>query len=371
MSVITVTIERNGEKKKDAIYTKNINNNYINIFSDVDKRIYCHNDINGFSIAAGIGLKKSDSGLSVMSSRDWVNTLKQFKKPQYGHYVICYVYKCKCKIFTDEAGVRQLYYHKNKNKVVISTLLSEITEKINGLEPDWESIGSLLYNQFIVGNTTELHNVKRLLPREEMTIDIHDLSYDLSKRNIKRISENSKKIFISEVSRICNIENKIPFLALSGGVDSRIILSFLLKNKKEFECYTVGNRKNYDRKMAVYLCRKFGIKNTIIDTNIKTKLSDIKELLTYNGVSTILERATPYCIINKMFTHNDIIINGNFGEFYKRNYKFRTNLLLYGNLENYMRYAYKLPSIFNKEISQQLKDGAKNELKEVLKSVNL
>jgi len=60
------------------------------------------------------------------------------------------------------------------------------------------------------------------------------------------------------------IQNKKILLDLSGGHDTRVNLSILLKNNIEFEVFTYDLSRG-DRKISSKICKKFGLKQHVTD----------------------------------------------------------------------------------------------------------
>ena len=85
------------------------------------------------------------------------------------------------------------------------------------------------------------------------------------------------------------IENGQIGLTLTGGFDSRVILSVLLAMGKRPICFTYGNPENRDVKISSDLCRTFNLKHVnVAETppNAKSYLNDtIETLRVDNGQS--------------------------------------------------------------------------------------
>ena len=53
-------------------------------------------------------------------------------------------------------------------------------------------------------------------------------------------------------------------LALSGGIDSRLVLSILLKNEQKFKCHTLVNEENKNLKISEKICKIFELEHELL-----------------------------------------------------------------------------------------------------------
>lgn len=171
-------------------------------------------------------------------------------------------------IFSDATGMRSVFY--NKDMDLISSHASMIA---------LEGKGDVPFRYGYPGNNTPFKNISLLVPNTFL-----DLSESKTKRfwpreNIEIISadivcDDIVNYVVNVLKKVAQ-DNKIK-LALTAGLDSRVMLSLLLKSGVSFETYTYGGGKDTKLDIAVAkdLAAKCGIKHTVVRTHdLSDKLS--------------------------------------------------------------------------------------------------
>lgn len=168
-------------------------------------------------------------------------------------------------ICNDLIGLYPLYYLQIDNDLFISNSII-LLGTVSGVEFDEAGIiqrclGPDFNN---IGSRTILKNCKRLLPGEYIKFNkrgnILEKHFDNTLfQDIKRPFKNPDlpnefwQLFTKEVSYCLN-NSKITNIALSGGIDSRVVLGAIPKDKK-ITCFTYGNENNYETKIASRLAK--------------------------------------------------------------------------------------------------------------------
>jgi len=176
-------------------------------------------------------------------------------------------------ICNDLIGLYPVYYLKNKEGFYVSNSII-LMALITGCEFDevgilQRSIGQSFSN---IGTRTILKNCKRLLPGEYLKFDMFGKKVETKYDNslFQNISSPGQKhqlhkkyweAFKKEVAT-CLIDQEEVKVALSGGIDSRVVLGAIPSNKK-INCLTFGAKENYETKIASRLAKikKAGFKN--------------------------------------------------------------------------------------------------------------
>jgi len=168
-------------------------------------------------------------------------------------------------VCNDLIGVYPVYYLKNNtgfyisNSIILLGVVSKCEFDEAGiiqrcLGPEFSNIGS----------RTILKDCKRLLPGEYLKFDpngnVLSKKYDNSLyQNISKPDQNHDlhhdfwKAFKNEVAYCLN-DSKAVNIALSGGIDSRVVLGALSKDK-DINCLTFGGEENYETKIAARLAK--------------------------------------------------------------------------------------------------------------------
>ena len=159
-------------------------------------------------------------------------------------------------ICNDAIGVYPLYYLTGEKGLYISNSLAWLGA-ISETAVDEVGLFQRAYcPEFAnIGSRTILKDVKRLLPGEWIRFgklgSIMEKKYDneLYRELSKNISpSNYWQAFKKELS-YCLVEEKNLHIALSGGMDSRLLIGGVPKNKKVF-CHTYGDKDFYETRIA-------------------------------------------------------------------------------------------------------------------------
>ncbi|MFC6858611.1 asparagine synthetase B family protein [Zunongwangia atlantica] len=170
-------------------------------------------------------------------------------------------------ICNDPVGPYPLYYSKNKNlDIIVSNSILCLGWLFN-FEKDEVGIYQRLVGPELsnLGSRTILKRVKRLLPGEKLTFSKankthqfdNSLYANLGDPN-SNLSLESKRLhkLITDELKILNQNSSEIYLALSGGLDSRILLSTV--SSQNLNCLTYGSNKYYETKLAKKLAKVKG-----------------------------------------------------------------------------------------------------------------
>ncbi len=165
----------------------------------------------------------------------------------------------------DLIGLYPVYYLRNKegfyvsNSIILMALISLCEfDEVGILQ---RSIGQDFSN---IGARTILKGCKRLLPGEYLKMDkfgeILETKYDNSLfQNISSPDQKHQlhkkywEAFKKEVA-FCLIDQEEIKVALSGGIDSRVVLG-AIPSEKKINCLTFGAKENYETKIASRLAK--------------------------------------------------------------------------------------------------------------------
>jgi hypothetical protein len=101
------------------------------------------------------------------------------------------------------------------------------------------------------------HDVK---PVQDRFIDSDDIFNKINQPPTKTIHDIHDVLINLVENATKGVEDNEIALTLTGGFDSRIILATLLKLKRNPICFTYGDVRNNDVKIAQEICQKFGLK---------------------------------------------------------------------------------------------------------------
>jgi len=211
-----------------------------------------------------------------------------------GVYTIIYISNDIVNIYTDRYGLYNAFYYEDGNSVIISDSISEITN--SGVPVEYDKLGVYEYLSYgyKIGLRTTLKNINQFDSGSIYTLDqkIKNRKYWSfnSTATLRSISkEKIRQLFNQHILQVYDFKGRIS-LPLSGGLDSRMILSSLMLDNryKNIHAYTYGIKKTNDINIARIFAQKYKIDHTIHELN-ESYIQDIpimtdKEILSFNGL---------------------------------------------------------------------------------------
>lgn len=150
--------------------------------------------------------------------------------------------------FTDNSGIYRIYFFKNNISESFLDLVGQIST--SEVQLNLNSIVEFLHFGHIYFNKTFVKELQILDKNDFLIIDITD-ELLIDKKNIPQIEDkpdiNFKKSF-SDIIRL--LKDKNISIDLTGGIDSRLIVSFFNKVIPNFELAISGLPENSDIKIA-------------------------------------------------------------------------------------------------------------------------
>ena len=338
------------------------------------------NSLDSCWAVAGVGLKSSDNVYKILDNMEWDANLhpKQINLSLVnGHFVAIKYSDNELKFFTDELGLREIFMVKLPDGFGFTTRIEWLKYFIKP-EIDLKEFGSrwLLQNQ--ISRNSFIKNVKRLVCANA-TIKNNSLSI---KQNLWQPDFNSvvdQSSFSLSLNKLLSINDKKISLSLSGGLDSRLLLSYMaVKNYDQWDSHTFGDSNHPDSKVASDLLISLNRKNEIIDDELPSidklielvKIYSVQSIVT-NPVSSILNLR----FYDRLADQSRVIIDGGFGEIWRR--AFANRLLLVGknsllkkdskSVSGFLRY--KRADIFTEEALIEMEKGVIEQLDNLFEEI--
>jgi len=240
-----------------------------------------------------------------------------------GEYTIIYEDNEEVIIITSMIGAMQyFYFYDGKRFAHSQTIIKLIKDLALQWTWDWESLGDLCELENLTGNRT-LHRDIKKVPAGTILHYRHTL-----KLRTTKILDQFK---ISDANPIDAIETlnqqtlkwsgKDPVISLSGGFDSRVILSSMLKQGIYPTVVTVGSHQNSDMQVAEMISRKY-----LLD-HIKVRLSVDDFISNGEYIANLTNGSKPSCHWHTFLypkktdiTKNQSFFVGTLGEFARSYY---------------------------------------------------
>ncbi len=380
-------------KLKNVIKEKplfSFDNNVVSIFAGGNSQAcFSENNVtqqNGW-VSVGTGIIEDDSNFSICNKEKW-STLLSHKEVDvqniFGHYVIIKWDEKNLSIYTDQLGLRDIYISKNGNKLYFSTRIDWLTKLVKS-EINFETFGSrwLLFNQ--ISTESVLSNLKRLSSGESVEIDLTNLAINYKSNDfIPSLDDSNSELSIDQFSERLDRLIQIPLstnrkisLSLSGGMDSRVLLSLLLKNVKFdlWDAHTFGEEDHPDFAISKKIAEQFKFIHNGFNRERQPQDIYIDELNDFCVETIVNNSASSIVQLNNYMMLRDwkniTIIDGGYGEMWRR--EFYNGLLIKAKASVFERnYEKILPhlrlfkaDIFTEEINDVMWNSCENQLEEI------
>lgn len=331
-------------------------------------------------IASGIAFKTGKQSKSFCKNEEWENFLEHPGKINYdGHFILVSLNNEYVNIYSDLTGLRDVYILKDNDKIFFSTRI-DLLLKIKPLEIDYSVFGSrwLLVNQLT--DKSIFNNVLRIVKGKQANIDLQTGNIEV-KSNEWFPEVSNELISIKEFNNLLNksiafsdADNRKISLALSGGLDSRVLLSSLLANNEiNWNAHTFGGGASPDSMIAKSISNKIPFDHKFISDDsysVDLLLSKMKEYVSQTNLNESVS-LVPFLMNASNHYNKDIIIDGGFGEVWRR--EFLNKLLWYGKSDllkrNYANIVSHLKidraSIFNDDINNEMLNGCIQQVEEM------
>ncbi len=349
-------------------------------------------------VSIGLGILYDAGFYRLMRDKDWIDFFTSEKSKTEdlnGHFCSLIVGNDEIKILTDQLGTRDIYFVLKENFFVFSTKLDLLTKYSGKFEIDFKEIGSLWLLESQINTGSIIKNIYRLTSSAIISARVNN-KFEISFREKPWIPQRFNNVSVTQLYEKLNELISLPFnensrilLALSGGMDSRMLLSMLMESREKkdilrnnddpfFEAFTFGLPKDLDVEIPLILSRKFGFKHNIyfddfvFDEITITQLTEfvLNTKLTFPASEYLLKRNYKFLKYIESF-----IIDGCWGEITRSSLFKKIIFFAPKDIQNrnphvffkYMQFPHA--DIFIDEINKLMMEGALEHLENSLNSM--
>jgi hypothetical protein len=319
------------------------------------------------------------SGIILQEQKDCFPLTSPDIRPE-GHYACLLIKNDTVYLFNDLHGLRDIYYIKDNNSILFSTRIDFITPFLENAEVNLEELSSvwLLPHQLVPG--TKIKNISKLGPGGCLTIKDNNISHSRESWLPDFNKHTSPDEFITNLKQATLFPlakgGKLN-LGLSGGIDSRVLLSLLLpQNKDNWGTHTFGDEHLPDVELSQRMTSELGITHYFLQKEEATP-SDIIN----NPFYPLLELTAPvgniinYSFFKQLSLKGYTIIDGGNGEMFRRALfnKFLLtgkNALLNKDINSiYESLKREKADFFNEDVNKKLKEYCLKQLEETVEKL--
>lgn len=296
-------------------------------------------------------------------------------------------------IFTDANCLRSLFVYRQNDYVLFSSRLEGISDLIGGLTLDFKEFGSHWLGHNQLSETFFIKGVTRLSGRQwlELRVDIHSAVQP----RFHDVGVDSEKSF--DVERRGNVKEVDPFaeltgllesyegpirLALSGGVDSRLLLSLAHGSRaRDFGVIVYETTEGRDTEIAQRLADNLMIPSETIPAQplrslISSGLLDrfARESFCISPLSAAVHMTNYQRIFDS--DPNTILMDGAFGEvgrtqFYRKvEWLRRIRTIRQPRIDDYVKaLSFHRADVFTEDVQRAMQEGFRTNVEDFVRGL--
>ena len=329
-------------------------------------------------LMVGIGIGGSEGNRKVMSKDDWDVIVREstFRKPE-GHYLILKWDNEKINFYSDPIGLRTLYFYKHKEGIYFSSSLEWITTVMGKVEIDFMEFGSrwMAFNQF--SNNSFICNIEKLPPASSAVITHGTIKIE-SENWFPEIKPSEPENLFNNIRGLLSIdipENIKMTFGLSGGLDSRFLLSFLLQNKNQkYNIHSFGYNDDADLQVAKKISDQLALKCYFLNPRDIGSGQFFNRAGEYVSDTQLTEPVSSYvklAVLNNKYFEDKFLVYGALAEFARRQFLNRLLIKGKGALQNknhkevLKHLLVTKPKIFKEEFEEMMMENAAEQLRTI------
>lgn len=279
-------------------------------------------------VVLGLGIANSSNKFHFIEQNEWYNILKDEDvdlNSLNGHFVTLLIKNKTIIVRNDQLGLRNLYYLETDDFIGISTRLDWLTKIVNNSEINLKSYSSFWNLKYCLSYDSFVKGIKKLRPGGKLIINESNKIETTYKHWHPDLAANitgyNTVSMLKDLTLFPIDNNQNINLALSGGIDSRTLLSFLLsKDRTKWNTLTWGKKELPDAVIAKTLSNYYNFRHKIMYKTFPKEEECISNL--YEFVSETYS-ALPAYVMNELGYYNSIdqepvFIDGGSGGLFRR-----------------------------------------------------
>ncbi|MBE2189703.1 MAG: hypothetical protein IAE98_09560 [Candidatus Kapabacteria bacterium] len=188
-----------------------------------------------------------------------------------GHFVFCSKRNNTLTIVNDILGFREFYEYVGDGYSIISTEVRLIAEIAGGLKlnQNWLATGFLLKVQ--LDKESHAQGITRYCGAEMLQLKLTDKGLIRERSKLQAPTEfpKTEEEIKNEIIQLSfpEIDDFKSVISMSGGLDSRFLLSLMKPAKSDLKAVSIGFADHPDNLTAIKVCNAAGMEHSILDTD--------------------------------------------------------------------------------------------------------
>jgi hypothetical protein len=201
-----------------------------------------------------------------------------------GEYTLVFQQGDDCTIITSEVGAMHYFYTESApapQRFHHGRRLADLLARAQlAWQWNWQALGDLCQLENLTGNATLHPEVRRVPPGSVLTYRSGRLRLDsrFAVDGFRRQSPDPDGAVAALNAEVARLAGNDPYLSLSGGFDSRLILSACLHNGIQPHLVTMGSDGSSDVEVAQAIARRFGLRHDRVQIGLEELLEQGQEI---------------------------------------------------------------------------------------------
>jgi hypothetical protein len=230
-------------------------------------------------------------------------------------------------VYNDIFGIYPIYYLEHERGFTLSNDFNLILRN----EEKWSFDTLGMYDYFLFNYTlnqrTLIKGISQLWGGGQISYEIAEKKFNVRKVHLVADfihNTSSKEFKVSQLTAALDqhlqhdLDNSLPIqLPLSGGFDSKVILSILLGNQAKFETYTYGSKGSVDHVAAEATAMQFNLPNKLLRIDcegIDFFDEQIREFILCTPALPLILDLLAYEVVKREIPASNIILGAMGGE---------------------------------------------------------
>jgi hypothetical protein len=301
--------------------------NYLNVniyFNNDSEKEYIICNTQDFLLFAHVNISAKNKLIKSIEKGIFKNNSDFFIDFQWGFIFWINKKKNEISLINDSYGVYPLFYIMENSNFILSNDMDGILNLKNNYKLNLLGIYDYFLFNYTLRDRTFVNEIHRIEGSSYLSFGNETFSIKKSNNDIDELSQYyDDEINIHEMTVrltdhiISNLKvNRKTVLPLTGGFDSKIILSILLANNIKPYTFTFGNTNSPDFLAALSIAKKFNLLHQSIefnDTSSSYFVFYLKKFLRFSPNSPIFDTLLYYILVQEFLNEDMNFISGLMG----------------------------------------------------------
>lgn len=328
---------------------------------------------------SGTGLFRERGRVRILAADDWAERLAP-DEPRLGdlngHYIAVRRRGNRTELFSDRAGLRTVYIGRTEYGWIFSSRLDVVCRDVPDAGIDWRTFGSrwLLLQQ--CSHRSPVRGAVKLPPNGRFRVENGSLTVTSSPW-MKFDGVTDAETVAGTIAAFTAPMDRTVSLGLSGGLDSRVLLSVALSSKVPFAVHSFGERTDADVALAERIAAREGVPFNHLQQPFPSRDRCVALMQEYVRTSNLVDGAASSVRLDQypLIIGGAVMLDGGNGEILRRQFLQRAAVTASDDLRHrrterlFPAFTLRRADIFSGPFLREMRSGAEEDLHASLHSL--